>query len=122
MAVAYSPALNGTTHDNTCKKYTSKDSVDMATGAPYSDFHCSRASDPSSPSMVIQVTAAVAGVELEEPEYKHYEDNEMPEFFLISPHGRIPASEAPTASTWRKALPSFSAVPTILAFAMLLRS
>ncbi|KAI6113295.1 hypothetical protein EDD17DRAFT_1534412, partial [Pisolithus thermaeus] len=53
----------------------------------------------------IQVTAAVAGVELEEPEYKHYEDNEMPEFFLISPHGRIPASEAPTASTWRKALP-----------------
>ncbi|KAI6103937.1 glutathione S-transferase [Pisolithus croceorrhizus] len=31
----------------------------------------------------IQVTAAVAGVELEEPVYKHYEDNEMPEFLAI---------------------------------------
>ncbi|KAI6126345.1 hypothetical protein EDD16DRAFT_316022 [Pisolithus croceorrhizus] len=42
---------------------------------------------------VIKATAAVAGVKLEEPVYKHYEDDEMPEFPAKFPCGRIPAFE-----------------------------
>ncbi|KAI6161526.1 glutathione S-transferase C-terminal-like protein, partial [Pisolithus thermaeus] len=42
---------------------------------------------------VIKATAAVAGVELEEPAYKHYEDNKKPEFLAKFPHGKIPAFE-----------------------------
>ncbi|KAI6167683.1 hypothetical protein EDD17DRAFT_1534045 [Pisolithus thermaeus] len=40
-----------------------------------------------------KATAAVAGVGLEEPVYKHYEDDEMPEFLAKFPYGRIPAFE-----------------------------
>ncbi|KAI5990390.1 hypothetical protein EDD15DRAFT_1161175 [Pisolithus albus] len=42
---------------------------------------------------VIKATAAAAGVELEEPEYKHYEDNKKPEFLAKFPHGKVPAFE-----------------------------
>lgn len=35
----------------------------------------------------------MAGLELEEPEYKHYEDNKKPEFLAKFPHGKIPALE-----------------------------
>ncbi|KAI6167692.1 hypothetical protein EDD17DRAFT_857142 [Pisolithus thermaeus] len=41
----------------------------------------------------IKATAAVAGVELEEPAYKHYQDNKMPEFPAKFSCGRIPAFE-----------------------------
>ncbi|KAI6103916.1 hypothetical protein EV401DRAFT_2079306 [Pisolithus croceorrhizus] len=40
-----------------------------------------------------KTTAAVAGVEPEEPIYKHYEDGEMPEFLAKFPCGRIPTFE-----------------------------
>ncbi|KAI6037958.1 hypothetical protein EDC04DRAFT_2698938 [Pisolithus marmoratus] len=52
----------------------------------------------SVPSMnqttIIKATAAVAGVELEQAEYKHYEDNKKPDFLAKFPHGKIPALEA----------------------------
>ncbi|KAI6167687.1 hypothetical protein EDD17DRAFT_1534137 [Pisolithus thermaeus] len=41
----------------------------------------------------IKATAAVAGVELEEPVYKHHEDDEMPEFPVKFSCGRIPTCE-----------------------------
>ncbi|KAI6022936.1 hypothetical protein PISMIDRAFT_677455 [Pisolithus microcarpus 441] len=41
----------------------------------------------------IKATAAAAGLELEEPEYKHYEDNKKPDFLAKFPHGKIPAFE-----------------------------
>lgn len=41
----------------------------------------------------IKATASVAGLELEEPEYKHFEDNKKPEFLAKFPHGKIPALE-----------------------------
>ncbi|KAI6109292.1 hypothetical protein EDD16DRAFT_1893047 [Pisolithus croceorrhizus] len=41
----------------------------------------------------IKATAAVAGVEPEEPIYKHYEDDEMPELLAKFPCGRIPTFE-----------------------------
>lgn len=41
----------------------------------------------------IKATASVAGLEFEEPEYKHYEDNKKPEFIAKFPHGKIPALE-----------------------------
>ncbi|KAI6103918.1 hypothetical protein EDD16DRAFT_1702695 [Pisolithus croceorrhizus] len=41
----------------------------------------------------IKATNAIAGVKLEEPVYKHYEDDEMPEFPSKFPCGRIPAFE-----------------------------
>ncbi|KAI6118190.1 hypothetical protein F5141DRAFT_1290279 [Pisolithus sp. B1] len=140
---AHSSALRGGTRNDTYKKYTSKDGIDVATGAPYSD--CSHVSESSSLSMAvdylirqcdddlehsckkkkpsllvlslppsscevekmaligklqyipspgwIKATAAAAGVELEEPVYKHYEDDEMPEFPTKFPCGRIPAFE-----------------------------
>ncbi|KAI6097124.1 hypothetical protein EV401DRAFT_2093769 [Pisolithus croceorrhizus] len=88
---AHSSALRGGTRDDTYKKYTSKDGIDVATGAPHSD--CSHVSESSSLSMAIKATAAAAGVELEEPVYKHYEDDEMPEFPTKFPCGRIPAFE-----------------------------
>ncbi|KAI6143469.1 hypothetical protein BKA82DRAFT_139964, partial [Pisolithus tinctorius] len=51
----------------------------------------------SVPSMnqttIIKATAAAAGVEFEEPEYKHYEDNKKPDFLAKFPHGKIPALE-----------------------------
>ncbi|KAI6126377.1 hypothetical protein EDD16DRAFT_1516824 [Pisolithus croceorrhizus] len=85
MAVAYSSALSA--------GHASKDSVDAATGAPNSDPQWLHASDPPLPTTVIKATAAVAGVELEEPAYKHYQDNKMPEFPAKFSCGRIPAFE-----------------------------
>jgi len=41
----------------------------------------------------IKATASVGGLEFEEPEYKHYEDNKKPEFIAKFPHGKIPALE-----------------------------
>ncbi|KAI6126334.1 hypothetical protein EDD16DRAFT_1516795 [Pisolithus croceorrhizus] len=43
---------------------------------------------------VFKSTAAVARVELEEPVYKHYEDDEVPEFPAKFPCGRIAAFES----------------------------
>ncbi|KAI6167661.1 hypothetical protein EDD17DRAFT_1467423 [Pisolithus thermaeus] len=45
------------------------------------------------PLSYIKATNAIAGVKLEEPVYKHYEDDEMPEFPSKFPCGRIPAFE-----------------------------
>ncbi|KAI6167684.1 hypothetical protein EDD17DRAFT_1685796, partial [Pisolithus thermaeus] len=45
------------------------------------------------PLSYIKATAAVAGVEPEEPIYKHYEDDEMPELLAKFPCGRIPTFE-----------------------------
>ncbi|KIM61852.1 hypothetical protein SCLCIDRAFT_1215673 [Scleroderma citrinum Foug A] len=44
-------------------------------------------------TLVIKATASVACLELEEPEYKHFEDNKKPEFLAKFPHGKIPALE-----------------------------
>ncbi|KAL4077759.1 hypothetical protein J3A83DRAFT_4410150 [Scleroderma citrinum] len=44
-------------------------------------------------SMAIKAVASVAGLELEEPEYKHFEDNTKPEFLAKFPHGKVPALE-----------------------------
>ncbi|KAI6167659.1 hypothetical protein EDD17DRAFT_1685791 [Pisolithus thermaeus] len=57
--------------------------------------HASRVVRYSNPIFVSQIkaTTAVAGVELEEPVYKHYEYNKMPEFPVKFPCGKIPACE-----------------------------
>lgn len=41
----------------------------------------------------IKSVCAVAGLELEIPEYKHFSDNRTPEFLAKFPHGMIPAFE-----------------------------
>ncbi|KAJ8579317.1 glutathione S-transferase, partial [Rhizopogon salebrosus TDB-379] len=42
--------------------------------------------------MILSV-CALAGLEIEIPEYKHFEDNRKPEFLAKFPHGKIPAFE-----------------------------
>jgi glutathione S-transferase len=39
----------------------------------------------------VNATAAYAGLNLDRPEYTHFQDNKTPEFLEIFPHGRIPA-------------------------------
>ncbi|KAG1797079.1 uncharacterized protein HD556DRAFT_1306767 [Suillus plorans] len=41
----------------------------------------------------IRSVCALAGLELEIPEYKHFSDNKKPEFLAKFPHGKIPALE-----------------------------
>ncbi|KAG2117084.1 uncharacterized protein F5147DRAFT_671109 [Suillus discolor] len=41
----------------------------------------------------IRSVCALAGLELEIPEYKHFSDNQKPEFLAKFPHGKIPAFE-----------------------------
>ncbi|KAG1725778.1 glutathione S-transferase C-terminal-like protein [Suillus paluster] len=41
----------------------------------------------------IRSVCALAGLELEIPEYKHFSDNQQPEFLAKFPHGKIPAFE-----------------------------
>lgn len=41
----------------------------------------------------IRSVCALAGLELEIPEYKHFSDNQTPEFLAKFPHGKIPAFE-----------------------------
>ncbi|KAI6126370.1 hypothetical protein EDD16DRAFT_317717 [Pisolithus croceorrhizus] len=126
MAIAYSSALNGSTHD-ACKEYASTWPPVHPARTPAAPAHLARrcswrkktivlcpfsfhSHSPSRkmaavgkvysvPGQTIVLRAAVARMEPEEPVYKHYEDNGMPEFFAKFPYGRIPASRAPTAST-----------------------
>ncbi|EGN94729.1 hypothetical protein SERLA73DRAFT_143587 [Serpula lacrymans var. lacrymans S7.3] len=44
-------------------------------------------------AIVIRSVAALAGLQLDLPEYKHFEDNKKPEFTAKFPHGKIPALE-----------------------------
>lgn len=41
----------------------------------------------------IRSVCALAGLELEIPEYAHFQDNQQPEFLAKFPHGKIPAFE-----------------------------
>ncbi|KAG2360997.1 elongation factor 1-gamma [Suillus spraguei] len=58
--------------------------------APVGKLYCV----PTMPqSKTIISVCALAGLELELPEYKHYSDNQQPEFLAKFPHGKIPAFE-----------------------------
>ncbi|KAG2054510.1 elongation factor 1-gamma [Suillus hirtellus] len=46
-----------------------------------------------SQTKTIRSVCALAGLELEIPEYKHFSDNKKPEFLAKFPHGKIPALE-----------------------------
>lgn len=59
--------------------------------APVGKLYCV----PTMPqTKTIRSVCALAGLELEIPEYKHFSDNQKPEFLAKFPHGKIPALES----------------------------
>ncbi|KAG2039040.1 hypothetical protein BDR03DRAFT_1090764 [Suillus americanus] len=59
--------------------------------APVGKLYCV----PTMPqTKTIRSVCALAGLELEIPEYKHFSDNKKPEFLAKFPHGKIPALES----------------------------
>lgn len=58
--------------------------------APVGKLYCV---STMSQTKTIRSVCALAGLELEIPEYKHFSDNKKPEFLAKFPHGKIPALE-----------------------------
>ncbi|KAG1816678.1 elongation factor 1-gamma [Suillus subaureus] len=58
--------------------------------APVGKLYCV---STMSQTKAIRSVCALAGLELEIPEYQHFSDNQKPEFLAKFPHGKIPAFE-----------------------------